>query len=214
MQLLTFPLLLLPLLASAAPTGAFKICTADTNKAISLKSYGEHKAALPYSVHLPQNIKTYDPNTPIEVTISGIASYTEIVLYAAQFQYHQNHTGTWVELNDDYTTLDGNDEKADPAGCGSYGKGATLSSKNDKQKNLPVTLKWLPPVQPLNDSIKFYGIVVQGGNQGFKMVTTDVGVTAANPWPETKRQNSATRHAAAASTLLVIAGALVTTFII
>lgn len=167
-------------------------CEADSTEVINQKIYGTNHATLEYKITIPQGTKSYDPNSPIDVTINGIGSFRHILLYAAQGQYHENHTGTWVDFDSkNYMTLDGDKEDSDPAGCKSYGERATLASKNDADKQLPVTFKWKPPKEPESKTVNFWGIVVQNPDQGFKVVRLDTGISAVSPWPEVKgMQNS------------------------
>ncbi|KAI9095143.1 hypothetical protein DFS34DRAFT_651476 [Phlyctochytrium arcticum] len=197
-------------LFQAGPTTAFRTCEARPNKLVELGVYGPHKADLPFSISLPENIATYEPNTPIPVTISGIASYTEITLYAADNQYSPQHVGTWVDLPDQFSLSNGADPDNEKfAGCAKWGKDATLVSKDAGVKSLPATFMWQPPSEPTSGSVKFYGIVVAGDQQGFKFVTTEKSMLAMNPYPA-KQANSASTSKAALFTLTAIAGALVT----
>ncbi|KAJ3179459.1 hypothetical protein HDU85_004869 [Gaertneriomyces sp. JEL0708] len=139
--------LLLPLAASAVQ--AFKTCSVDTTKLSQFGGYGDHKATLGFTVAVDSETKTYDPNVPMTVTVSGTGTFTDILLYAAASPFHQNHTGTWVDYDGKiYQTLDGDDESSVPAGCKKYGQAATLTSKNSEAKSLPATFQWKPPKTP------------------------------------------------------------------
>ncbi|KAI8995069.1 hypothetical protein BC832DRAFT_569165 [Gaertneriomyces semiglobifer] len=138
---------LLPLAASAVQ--AFKTCNVDTTELSAFGEYGVQKATLGFTLAVDSETKTYDPNVPMTVTVSGTGTFTDILLYAAASPFHQNHTGTWVDYDGDvYQTLDGDDESSIPAGCKKYGQAATLASKKSEAKSLPATFKWKPPKTP------------------------------------------------------------------
>ncbi|KAJ3164586.1 hypothetical protein HDU88_005233 [Geranomyces variabilis] len=180
MRFATLPVIA-SLLASAA---AFQLCESDTTKGDALKTIGLNNAVTGFTIATDAGVKTYNPNVPVNVTISGSGStFQQILLYAAENRYSANHTGTWVNLSGDYTTLDGADPTSNPAGCAKYGAKATLSSKDSSNKKLPVTFQWLAPADPTKSAIHFYAMVVKNSELGYTALMTDNQLNGEVPYP-------------------------------
>ncbi|KAI8593393.1 hypothetical protein BDZ88DRAFT_404525 [Geranomyces variabilis] len=179
MRFATLPVIA-SLLASAA---AFQLCESDTTKGDALKTIGLNNAVTGFTIATDTGVKTYNPNVPVNVTISGTGTFQQILLYAAENRYSANHTGTWVNLSGDYTTLDGADPTSNPAGCAKYGAKATLSSKDSSNKKLPVTFQWLAPAEPTKSAIHFYAMVVKNSELGYTALMTDNQLNGEVPYP-------------------------------
>ncbi|KAJ3157125.1 hypothetical protein HDU89_002536 [Geranomyces variabilis] len=179
MRFATLPVIA-SLLASAA---AFQLCESDTTKGDALKTIGLNNAVTGFTIATDAGVKTYNPNVPVNVTIPGSGTFQQILLYAAENRYSANHTGTWVNLSGDYTTLDGADPTSNPAGCAKYGAKATLSSKDSSNKKLPVTFQWLAPAEPTKSAIHFYAMVVKNSELGYTALMTDNQLNGEVPYP-------------------------------
>ncbi|KAJ3161485.1 hypothetical protein HDU86_007267 [Geranomyces michiganensis] len=192
------------LLASAA---AFQLCETDTAKGDALKTIGLNNAVTGFSIVTDTGLKTYNGNVPVNVTIPGSGTFQQILLYAAENRYAKNHTGTWVNLSGDFTTLDGADPTANPAGCASYGKQATLSSKDSSNKKLPVTFQWLGPPVPTKAGVRFYALVVKNQELGYTALMTDNLLNGENPYPAIVAKSGAAAAAAASSLAAIMVAA-------
>ncbi|KAJ3179794.1 hypothetical protein HDU87_002362 [Geranomyces variabilis] len=195
MRFATLPVIA-SLLASAA---AFQLCESDTTKGDALKTIGLNNAVTGFSIATDTGLKTYNPNVPVNITIPGTGTFQQILLYAATNRYSANHTGTWINLSSDYTTLDGTDPTSNPAGCAKYGAKATLSSKDSSDKKLPVTFQWLAPAQPTDSAVVFYAMVVKNSQLGYTALMTDNQLDGEVPYPAVVAKKNAAVGLAPAS---------------